>query len=425
MQQRAVPSNRLAPTLSELVPWTDRRGRFHPMRAAVFALLLAPGLWLLGRWVGGMLGPRAVNAAIHSTGYWAVWILLASLAVTPAKALASAPNIVVIRRMVGNAALIYACIHLALYATEQNWRLLTIASEIVKRFYLTIGFVTFLGLCALGFTSTDGWSRKLGRAWKRLHKIVYGLMVLGLIHYVLQSKLDVSQALLATGVCFWLMAWRLLPAGADRALGPLLGISLAAAVLTLLAEYAWYGLGTRINPVRVVMSEFDVALGLRPAGQVLLLGVLATTLAELRRLSLTAFGATVLFPMIVYGLGAFADDAVALFMGWPLDEMIPDGASPALMDLLWVVFFGMLGIARWRLRAGWQRRWVDGLWVGCLVYQFLLIATANRSLWATCAWLIVGAALLLGHRVWPVSRGAALMLVPLGLLLAFEAAWLL
>ena len=425
MQPRAIQPGRLAPTLAELVPWTDRRGRFHPMRATVFALLLLPGLWLLARWIGGALGPRAVNAAIHSTGYWAVWTLLASLAVTPAKALAAAPNIVVIRRMVGNAALIYAGIHLALYATDQNWRLLTIASEIVKRFYLTIGFATFLGLCALGFTSTDGWARKLGRAWKRLHRIVYGLMILGLIHYVLQSKLDVSQALLATGVFFWLMTWRLLPAGRDRALWPLLGISLAAAALTLAAEYAWYALGTRINPMRVMMSELDVGFGLHPAGQVLLLGLAATILTELRRLAQTAFGETVLFTMIVYGLGAFLDDAVSLFMGWPLDEMIPDGASPALMELLWAVIFGLLGIARWRLRIQWQRRWIDGLWIACIFYQVMLVATANRSLWATCALLIIGAAVLFGHRVWSVSRGAALMLVPLGLLLAYEAAWLL
>ena len=422
MLRRAIPLLGLVPKGDEWVPWTDRRGRFSWLRGTTFALLLAPLAWLLVRWAADMLGPRATNTAIHSTGYTAVWILLASLAVTPMKALAALPNIVVIRRMIGNAALLYALLHLSLYASDQKWKLLPIATEIVSRFYLTIGFAALLGLLVLGSTSTDAWIRHLGATWKRLHRIVYPLMALGLFHYVLQSKLDVSQALLAAGVFSWLMLWRALPAGQDREWRPLLAIAFGAALLTVAFEYGWYRFGTKIDPMRVIRAEFDVQFGLHPAGQVLALGALVTFIAELRRLSMTAFGGSVLFTMLVYGLGALLDDLIALSLGWSLDDLGLDAIPPAALNLMWCVFFSLLGAARWKLRRQPGRHWIDGVWIACIAYQLVVVGTGDRSVGIACAWLIVSASLLLGRYVWTISRGAALMLIPPCLLLAYEAA---
>jgi sulfoxide reductase heme-binding subunit YedZ len=363
------------PTRTELVPWTDRRGRLHPLRATVFGLLFLPLLWLIGRWAFHDLGPEPVNAAIHSTGYWTVWLLLGSLVITPFKALAGLPNIVVIRRMIGNAALLYALLHLTLYATDQNWRIVTIVSEILKRFYLTIGFAALLGLLVLGLTSTDGWTRSLGKSWKRIHRVVYALMALGLVHYVLQSKLDVSQALLAAGVFSWLMLWRLLPSGKDRNWPALVGIGIAAALLTLAYEYTWYRFGTRVNPVKVITSEFDISYGLHPAGKVLLLAAAAAVVAELRRLSMTSFGPTAAYTMITFALGAFVIDGVAVFNGWSFDDILPDGLNPALLTLGGVVLFALLGFIRWRLREQPRHRWIDALWVGCMVVQVAVVGS--------------------------------------------------
>jgi sulfoxide reductase heme-binding subunit YedZ len=415
----------LAPTLTELVPWTDRRGRFHPLRAVTFTLLTLPAAWLLFRWAGHMLGPRAVNTATHSTGYWTIWLLIASLCVTPLKALSAMPNVVVVRRMVGNAALAYGALHLTLYAIDQNWRIATIVTEILSRFYLTIGFVALLGLTALGVTSTDGWIRALGRSWKRLHRIVYGIAVLGLFHYMLQSKLDVSQALLAVGVFTWLALWRMLPAGRDREWRPLLGLALMAAAMTVAAEYAWYRFGTKINPLKVVYSELDVEYGLHPAGQVLALGLLAVGLTELRRIAQAPFGQRVWFTMFVFALGALVDDLAALFMGWSLDDVTPDGSSRVLLDLAWMALLALAGMARWRLRRDWRRHLLDGFWVACVLYHVVMAATGNRNLGASSAMLVLVAAALLGTQVWRVSHMAALLLVPLGGLLAYEAVTLL
>jgi sulfoxide reductase heme-binding subunit YedZ len=425
MSATPMRTTRLWPTREELIPWTDKRGRVDRLRTTVFTLLLLPALWLLLRWALHWLGPEPVNAAIHSTGYWTIWLLVTSLAITPLKALAGQPNIVVIRRMTGNAALVYALLHLTLYATDQNWRLLTVVSEILKRFYLTIGFVALLGLLVLGVTSTDGWVRFLGKAWKRLHKLIYGLVVLGLVHYLLQSKLDVSQALLACGAFSWLMLWRVLPAGRDREWPALAGISVAAAVLTLGYEYAWYRFGTHVNPLKVVLGEFNIDFGLHPAGQVLLLGALATAASELRLLSMSAFGPTVLFTMLVFSLGSLVDDMFALFNGWSYDGLIPDWANQGVFDVLWFVLLGLMGIARWRMRRHWQRWLLDALWAWCILYQVLLVATGSRPLGAAMATTAAVMAAVLASRIWMTSRGAALMLVPLAVFLLYRASTLM
>ena len=85
------------------------------------------------------------------------------------------------------------------------------ASEIALRIYLTIGFVALLALVALGATSTDAAIRRLGGArWNRLHKAVYAIGVLALIHFFLQSKIDVTQVVLMSGFFVFLMGYRLM-----------------------------------------------------------------------------------------------------------------------------------------------------------------------------------------------------------------------
>ena len=406
------------PVAMRFAPWADRRGRFHPLRATVFALLLLPGLWLLGRWLAVGLGARPITAAIHSTGYAAVWLLLASLAISPAKALLGQPNLVVVRRMVGNAALLYAAAHLLLYCADDAWRPWMIVSEIAQRFYLTIGFAALLGLTALGVTSTDGWIRSMGRNWKRLHRAVYVLAALTLAHYVLQTKLDVSQAMLAVGVFTWFMLWRVLPAGQDRDWPVLLALSVAAAIVTLGAEYLWYRLGTRANVARIIAGEFDISFGLHPAGQVLVAGLLVTGITELFRIGATPFGQRPAFTAGVYALGAFAGDVAGFVLAWPMGDGEAD-VPPVMAGLLWAALLGLLGIARWRVRAQWHRHAVDAVWAACLLNQVLHL-DAGPAMAATLAGAAMVATCVLATQVWQVSRGAALILAPFTLVLVLR-----
>ena len=92
---------------------------------------------------------------------------------TPARALFDWMPLVQIRRRIGVAAALYAGAHFLIYVLDQKWNLVVVATEIVKRFYLTIGFVALLVLVALAITSTDGWQKRLRRNWKRLHWLIY------------------------------------------------------------------------------------------------------------------------------------------------------------------------------------------------------------------------------------------------------------
>ena len=201
------------------VPWRDRRGRFLPFKAAVLASLFVPGV-LYAMWLAtGELGGRPVMETIHGTGLWAIRLLLISLAITPFARALDWPGLLLVRRNVGVAAACYAVAHLSLYVVDQNFKLLTVVSEIALRFYLTIGFVALLVLLALAVTSTDAWVKKLGRNWKRLHRLAYPLGVVALLHFYIQSKLNVSEPVFVSGLFIWLMAWRSVPEAWRRTQG--------------------------------------------------------------------------------------------------------------------------------------------------------------------------------------------------------------
>ena len=79
-------------------PWRDRRGRLIPIKAVVLALCCVPGLWIIGEWLTGNLGPRTLNAAILETGLWTVRFFLITLLVTPLRALFNWPRALLVRR---------------------------------------------------------------------------------------------------------------------------------------------------------------------------------------------------------------------------------------------------------------------------------------------------------------------------------------
>lgn len=262
------------------VPWRDRRGKFLPFKAVVLLALFLPGA-LYAFWLGtDALGGRPVMEALHGMGLWAIRLLVLSLAITPFARALSWSGLLLVRRMIGVAAACYAVAHLCLYVVDQKFALLTVASEIALRFYLTIGFVALLGLLALAATSTDGSVKRLGRNWKRLHRLAYPIGVVALLHYFIQSKLNVSEPAFVSGLFVWLMLWRALPEAWRRRQGAAFAAGLygTLAVLSALVaagiECAWYGLATRINPWRVLAANETISHGLRPAHWVFVVAVI-------------------------------------------------------------------------------------------------------------------------------------------------------
>src|SRR5258707_7389428 len=163
----------------------EKSGQWSPEKIIAFVGACLPALWLGCRaWSGDLNPARPVNEAIHSTGNYTIWLIVVSLAVTPARRLFNAPKLINMRRTLGVAAFCYAVLHLTLYFAQEKFDLAKIASEVALRIYLTIGFVALVGLIALAATSTDGMIKRLGGArWNRLHKIVYAIAILGIIHF--------------------------------------------------------------------------------------------------------------------------------------------------------------------------------------------------------------------------------------------------
>lgn len=267
-----------------MTPWTDRSGRIVPIKLIVFAGAFVPGLALAWALWAGTLGPKAVTEAIHETGDWAIRFLLISLAVTPLRRIADWPKLIVVRRMLGLTALAYAIIHLTLYIVDQNYNLAKVGSEIVLRVYLTIGFVALLGLAVLGATSTDAAIRRMGRSWNRLHRIVYAIGVLAVIHFFLQTKLDVSEATLMSGLFVLLMAYRVLQARGIGLTPIVLAVTaIAATMATMAIEYVWYTAATGVDPGLVFRANFDFSYTVRPAWWVGVTGLGVAMLAAVRK----------------------------------------------------------------------------------------------------------------------------------------------
>lgn len=164
-------------------------------KVLVFALSLAPVLWLGWRAYNGRLTANPIEFITHYTGDWTLRFLVFTLAITPLRKLLHRPKLIQYRRMLGLFALFYASLHFLTYLVVDkffDWN--EILADIGKRTYITVGFTALLILIALGVTSTTGWIRRLGgRRWNRLHRLIYAAIALGVVHYYWSVKSDVRD----------------------------------------------------------------------------------------------------------------------------------------------------------------------------------------------------------------------------------------
>lgn len=258
------------------------------LRLVTLIGLCVPALELAWRWYNGDLEPRPVTLATHATGDWAVIFLMLSLAMTPARALFDWMPLVQIRRRIGVAAALYAGAHFLIYVLDQKWNLVVVATEIVKRFYLTIGFVTLLALVILAVTSTDGWQKRLKRDWKRLHWLIYPAAFIAIVHFFIQSKVKIGEPAFTAGLFAWLMLWRALPAKLQRSYAGLAILAVAATFATVIFEATWYWLVNGRDPTVALLANLDPELAFRPAQKVLIASLLVIVAVALRRLTLAA-----------------------------------------------------------------------------------------------------------------------------------------
>lgn len=272
--------------------WNDRRGRFSYLRAGTLLALCLPALAILYFALTHNLGPRPRTEAIHESGLWTIRFLLVTLAITPMRRIARYAFLVDVRRMIGVACFCYIALHFTIYIADMGYDLSMVAAEIINHIYLTIGFTALVGLGILAATSNDYMVRKLGGVrWRKLHWLTYPIMLLGIIHYFLQSKLEVFEPTVVVGLFTWLMLYRILhwtlPARFKTAGGEfpvwfigLLG--LISGLLDFIGEalgYYWvYGadIGT------VLQVDYDFSAGMRPGWYVLIAGLIMTLIGAWR-----------------------------------------------------------------------------------------------------------------------------------------------
>ena len=179
------------------------------LKRTVFLLAMVPFFLLLIRVQQNNLGPDPAQELSIETGEWALRFLLITLALTPLAQLTGEVRFVRQRRMLGLFALFYASVHfLSWMAFILGFRWMAIAEELLERPYITIGFAAYLIILALGVTSPRAMVRRLGKNWKRLHKLIYLAAVLALIHLLWILRTDIQEAVLYGGILAVLLGYR-------------------------------------------------------------------------------------------------------------------------------------------------------------------------------------------------------------------------
>jgi sulfoxide reductase heme-binding subunit YedZ len=265
-------------------PWQDREQGLSWLKAGTFALMFAPAIWLIYQFDTGQFGPVPLGGLTYWSGLWATALLLLALAVTPAVLILRLGRLIIVRRMIGVAALVYTIAHIVIYFALRLWDFTYIAREMVVRPSLILATLATLGLIVLGATSLDTVVERMGASgWQRLHNIVYVTAALALVHYLLSPGIFPDQYL-TCGLFFWLMAWRLIARrqlGTDvRALAALAVVScLFTALLEALWVWAYHGYG----PAGTLANNFSLELGVPSAWKVLVLGLAVALAAALRQ----------------------------------------------------------------------------------------------------------------------------------------------
>ncbi|MBN8888110.1 MAG: sulfoxide reductase heme-binding subunit YedZ [Rudaea sp.] len=186
------------------------RDRIAASKPLLFLLCLVPLVLLGSDTLRNALGPDPVAQLEHATGLWALRLLLATLAVTPLRRLTGWHKLVRYRRMLGLFAFFYASVHLAVYLfVDLGGYWADIFAQIAKKPYVTVGFLAWLLLIPLAFTSTQKMMRRLGRRWQTLHRLVYATALLACLHFLWLVKADKREPLIYFAAFAVLMLWRL------------------------------------------------------------------------------------------------------------------------------------------------------------------------------------------------------------------------
>lgn len=185
-------------------------GQIRLLKIGVFLLACVPLLRLIILGLSDGLGANPIEFITRSTGTWTLVGLMLTLTVTPVRQLSGWHNLLRVRRMLGLFSFFYACLHFTTYIwLDQFFDIAAILKDVYKRPFITVGFAAFLLLIPLALTSTNAMIRRLGaKRWQLLHRLVYVIATLGVVHYWWLVKKDITQPVIYAAVLSLLLGWR-------------------------------------------------------------------------------------------------------------------------------------------------------------------------------------------------------------------------
>ena len=185
----------------------------HPAaKPAVFAICLLPFAWLFFRAFNNQLGANPAEALIRATGDWTLRFVCIVLAVTPLRVMSSTPALARFRRMLGLFVYFYVVVHLLSYSWfDMGFDVADIGKDIIKRPFILVGFSAFLLLTPLAATSFNAAIKAMGaKRWQRLHKLVYLIASLGILHFfwMRAGKNNFAEVFVYAAIVALLLGWR-------------------------------------------------------------------------------------------------------------------------------------------------------------------------------------------------------------------------
>ena len=184
---------------------------FNRSKPVLFILILFPSLLWAYQFVTGNLGVNPIEKLMDELGLMALRLIIITLMITTLSNIKPFKSIVVLRRMIGLFAFYYVCLHFSTYIILDHFLdMQFIIQDIIKRPFITFGFISFLFLIPLASTSTNNMIKRLGfKLWKKIHYLIYPVAILASMHFYVLVRADKTEPVIYMGIIILLLLHRI------------------------------------------------------------------------------------------------------------------------------------------------------------------------------------------------------------------------
>ena len=184
---------------------------FNRSKPALFILILFPSLLWAYQFVTGNLGVNPIEKLMDELGLMALRLIIITLMISSLSNIKTLKSIVVLRRMIGLFAFYYVCLHFSTYIVLDHFLdIQFIIQDIIKRPFITFGFISFLLLIPLASTSTNNMIKRLGfKLWKKIHYLIYPVAILASMHFYVLVRADKTEPVIYMGIIILLLLHRI------------------------------------------------------------------------------------------------------------------------------------------------------------------------------------------------------------------------